>query len=108
MCGILVSFQRNSCIISADLLCHGERNGCVIWDVIFNILVIYGGAAQTGWDNGLAITNLELLKKDLEDGIIGSDGDHQTPTEYVLTRVSDVDTSSSGALSKGLTYAGVP
>lgn len=72
---------------------------------IADILVIYGGAAQTGWDNGLAITNLELLKKDLEDGIIGSDGDHQTPTEYVLTRVSDVDISSSGALSKGLTYA---
>ncbi len=72
---------------------------------IADILVIYGGADKTGWDNGLAITNLELLKKDLEDGVIGSDGDHQTPTEYVLTRVSDVDISSSGALSKGLTYA---
>ena len=31
-----VCHVRNSCIISADLLCHGERNGCVIWDVIFN------------------------------------------------------------------------
>ena len=30
--------MRNSCIISADLVCHGERNGCVIWDVIFNII----------------------------------------------------------------------
>jgi len=28
--GIFVGHVRNSCIISADLLCHGERNGCVI------------------------------------------------------------------------------
>lgn len=72
---------------------------------ISDILVIYGGAAKTGWDNGLAITNLELLKKDLEDGVVGSDGDHQTPTEYVLTRISGLDISSSGALYKGLQYA---
>ncbi|WP_319379334.1 hypothetical protein [uncultured Methanocorpusculum sp.] len=72
---------------------------------ITDILVIYGGADQTGWDNGLSITNLDLLKKDLEDGIVGSDGGHRTPTEYVLIRISDVDISSSGALSEGLQYA---
>ncbi|ABN07641.1 hypothetical protein Mlab_1476 [Methanocorpusculum labreanum Z] len=72
---------------------------------ITDILVIYGGADQTGWDNGLSITNLDLLKKDLEDGIVGSDEDPQTPTEYVLIRISDVDISSPGALSEGLQYA---
>ncbi|RBQ23607.1 MAG: hypothetical protein ALMCE001_16690 [Methanocorpusculum sp. MCE] len=35
-----VCHVRNSCIISADLLCHGERNGCVIWDVIFTTIAI--------------------------------------------------------------------
>ena len=70
-----------------------------------DVLVIYGGADKTGWNNGLAITNMELLKKDLEDGVVGSDGDHQTPTEYVLTRIADLDISSSGALSEGLQYA---
>ena len=76
------------------------------WDPdMGDVLVIYGGADKTGWDNGLAITNLELLKKDLEDGEVGSDEDSGNPTEYVLTRISDTDISSPGALSRGLTYA---
>ncbi|RBQ24935.1 MAG: hypothetical protein ALMCE001_08880 [Methanocorpusculum sp. MCE] len=40
-----VCHVRNSCIISADLLCHGERNGCVIWDVIFNTTLSDAGTA---------------------------------------------------------------
>ncbi|MEA5037238.1 hypothetical protein SDC9_18356 [bioreactor metagenome] len=76
------------------------------WDPdIGDILVIYGGAHKTGWDNGLAITNLELLQKDLLDGEVGCDGDPATPTEFVLTRLPGLDISSPGALSKGLAYA---
>jgi hypothetical protein len=76
------------------------------WDPdMGDVLVIYGGADKTGWDNGLAITNLELLKKDLEDGEVGSDEDSRIPTEYVLTRISDIDISSPDALSRGLAYA---
>jgi hypothetical protein len=70
-----------------------------------DVLVIYGGADKTGWNDGLSITNLELLKKDLEDGVVGSDGDSLTPTQYILTRIPQVDISSSGALSQSLKYA---
>lgn len=78
------------------------------WDPdIGDIIVIYGGADKTGWDNGLAVTNLELLKKDLLDGEVGSDGNPATPTEFVLTRIPDLDISSPGALAKGLAYADV-
>lgn len=34
-----------------------------------------GRAKKTGWDNGIAITNLKLLTKDFDDGILGSDQD---------------------------------
>ena len=77
------------------------------WDpAMGDVLIIYGGAQKTGWNDGVAITNLELLTKDFDDGIIGSDQDlGGTPTRYVLKRMPGVDISTPQSLGTALQYA---
>ena len=77
------------------------------WDpAMGDILIIYGGAQKTGWNDGVAITNLELLTKDFDDGIIGSDQDSDgAPTRYVLKRMPGVDISTPQTLGAALQYA---
>ncbi|MDO5845455.1 MAG: clostripain-related cysteine peptidase [Methanocorpusculum sp.] len=74
------------------------------WDTeTGDILVFYGGSEKTGWNNGVSVTNLELLAKDLEDGSMGVDTRTNTETEYILGKI-DGEISSADTLSTALAY----
>lgn len=77
------------------------------WDpAMGDVLIIYGGSKKTGWNNGIAITNLELLKADLADEVMGADVDEDgKETQHVLTRFSGADISTPAALTTSLRYA---
>lgn len=70
-----------------------------------DLILCYGGADKIGWDDGVTVTNLYLLKKDAEDGIIGVDKETGKPTEYILTRFEGIDISTTDALAESVTYA---
>ncbi len=71
-----------------------------------DVLIIYGGANKPGWDNGVAVTNIELLRKDLEDNVIGVDENAGgQPTQYVLERFAGADISEPQTLANSMAYA---
>ena len=77
------------------------------WDpAMGDVLIIYGGAEKTGWDDGVAITNLTLLLEDFADGVIGSDLNlGEIPTQYVLKRMPGADISTPQTMASSLQYA---
>ena len=69
-----------------------------------DVIICYGGANKTGWDDGVTVTNLSLLKKDVEDGVIGVDTDTGKVTGYILTKIPG-DISTPEVLASSVAYA---
>ncbi|HJJ96701.1 MAG TPA: clostripain-related cysteine peptidase [Methanocorpusculum sp.] len=100
-------------IVGSDLESNGNQaTGNLVdlvnsWDpAMGDVLIIYGGAKKTGWDDGVAITNLTLLREDFADEVIGSDQDRgEIPTRYVLKRMPGADISTPQTMASSLQYA---
>ncbi|MDV0443789.1 clostripain-related cysteine peptidase [Methanorbis rubei] len=100
-------------VVGSDLESEGDQATDNLIDLVNSwdpsmgdVLIIYGGAKKAGWDDGVTITNLDLLTKDLEDGVIGVDTDNDgNPTVHVLDRFPDVDISDASTLANSLSYA---
>lgn len=75
------------------------------WDSeMGDVLVFYGGSTKTGWNNGVSITNLELLKEDLKDYVMGVDVDTNSPTKYILGKING-EIASYDALYSAMSYS---
>ena len=73
-----------------------------------DILIAYGGARKSGWNNDLTITNITLLTQDLADGRIGVDVTEEgstIPTRSILTRLTNTDMADPDTLAYFLDYA---
>lgn len=100
-------------IVDSDLESNGNQATGNLADLVNSwdpamgdVLIIYGGEKKTGWDDGVAITNLTLLREDFADGIIGSDQDRgEIPTRYVLKRMPGADISTPQTMASSLQYA---
>ena len=72
-------------------------------DTAGDVFIIYGGANKTGWDEGVSLTNLTLLKNDYdEDGVVGSD--YGKPTKFIRERM-DLGIATQEALTQSLKRA---